>query len=156
MILSQVSAGRHIKSALSRNALGRIASGSNRIYIRLSESHVSNNLQCNIHDADCEPPAQAVQLIIDVSSRSWNECNPLHPTCPLTANFSLSIATSHTVYKLSLRRTGQAGQAPCVSDARISEITFATILITLRQRAVCMCGVLRGECVCMCVCMLFV
>ena len=149
-----MSAGRHIKSALSRHALGRIALDSKQIYIRLPKSHVSSVLQCKIHDADCEPPAQAVQLIIDVSSPSWNECNPSHPTCPLTANFSSSIATSHTVYKLSLRRTGQAGQAPCVSDARISEITSATILITFRQRAVrmCVCGVLRGVCVCACMC----
>ena len=34
MNLNQVSAGRHIKSALSRPALGRIVLESNRIYIR--------------------------------------------------------------------------------------------------------------------------
>ena len=67
---SQQSASRHIKSALSRHALGRITLDSNQIYIRLPKSHVGSTLQCNIHDADCETPARAVQLLI-VTELHW-------------------------------------------------------------------------------------
>ena len=56
MILDQVSAGRHIKSALSRHALGRIVLSSKTIYVRRSDV-VKQRLHHNIRHAERHLPA---------------------------------------------------------------------------------------------------
>ena len=50
---------------------------------------------------------------------------------------------------VSLRQSGHAGRAPSLSDARISEMTFATILITWWQRR-CVCVGCFAVCVGVC------